>query len=68
MNTRGRGSQFQEFRCRAYRANRALWWAPTSEPTRNFIPFNYKDVLSFLITLNQHLSVIQPLFLLTSVV
>ena len=36
--------------------------------TRNYIPFNYIEVFSLLITINQHLPVIQTLFLWTSVV
>ena len=35
---------------------------------QEIIPVNYKEVFSLLITLDQHLPVIQPLFLLTSVI
>ena len=72
MNARGRGSQFQDFRCGAYRAklitSRVLQCVPTLGQPGILYLFNYKDVFNLLITLDWHLPVIQPLFLLTSVV
>ena len=65
MNARRRGSLSQDFRCRAYRLNLSplehFGW-PLHHTNQEFILSNYKDVLSLLIILNQHLSVIQPLF------
>ena len=68
----GRGSQFQDFIELNYMAklipSRVLQCVPTLGQPGILYLFNYKDVFSLLITLDWHLPVIQPLFLLTSVV
>ena len=72
MNTRwGRGSQFWDCRCRAYRAklipSRVFWCSPTLGQPGILYLLSYK-VFSLLNTLDQHLPAMQPLFLLSSVV